>query len=226
MEELCYYLCNNLYLVDYTVMNDKLCQWIAKELDMEKLASELQELLDTQASIEQFILCILEYSKIYSEHEIMHITNILEKLKNQKDVERQKYKADNLLESGELEPAILVYQSILRSERDESVDKKFYGRIYGCLGAAYGRAMLYREAAKMYETAYEICRESSMVTAYLYACSQYMSVKEYKEVLASSPVFVRADNDLERKKKEMVENSPYYAVEENLDEWKIRYRRV
>ena len=28
MEELCYYLCNNLYLIDYTIMNEQLCGWL------------------------------------------------------------------------------------------------------------------------------------------------------------------------------------------------------
>lgn len=46
-----------------------------------------------------------------------HIQNVLEKLKNQKEVERQKYKADKLMESGELESAILVYMSIVNGER-------------------------------------------------------------------------------------------------------------
>ena len=28
IEELCYYLCNNLYLIDYTIMNEKICEWL------------------------------------------------------------------------------------------------------------------------------------------------------------------------------------------------------
>ena len=35
LEELCYYLCNNLYLIDYTIMNEQLCRrrenWRKKE---------------------------------------------------------------------------------------------------------------------------------------------------------------------------------------------------
>ena len=31
MEELCYYLCNNLYLIDYTIMNEQLCGWLDDE---------------------------------------------------------------------------------------------------------------------------------------------------------------------------------------------------
>jgi len=226
MEELCYYLCNNLYLVDYTIMNDKLCQWVDKELGLEKLAEQLKELLANNDSIEKFVLCILEDSKIYTDSELIHITNVLEKLKNLKDVERQKFKGDNLLESGELEPAILVYQSILREEKDETVDRKFYGRIYGCLGAAYGRAMLYEEAAKMYEAAYDVCREYSMVIAYLYACSRFMSNKEYREIIDSNAVFARADSELEERKKAILEAQPYHSFGNQLTEWKKLYRRM
>ena len=32
IEELCYYLCNNLYLIDYTIMNEQLCLWLEEEL--------------------------------------------------------------------------------------------------------------------------------------------------------------------------------------------------
>ena len=32
MEELCYYLCNNLYLIDYTIMNEQLCGWLEEDI--------------------------------------------------------------------------------------------------------------------------------------------------------------------------------------------------
>ena len=32
IEELCYYICNNLYLIDYTIVNERLCRWIGDEL--------------------------------------------------------------------------------------------------------------------------------------------------------------------------------------------------
>ena len=106
-----------------------------------------------------------------------------------KPIEKQKYKADNLLQSGDAKQAILIYQSILHGESDESVDKKFYGRVYGCLGAAYGRLFLYEEAAKIYESAFQICEEESMLKAYIYACRQYMPTEEYKVLLQKSQVF-------------------------------------
>ena len=43
IEELCYYICNNLYLIDYTIINRQLCNWIDTELDMKELADKLRE---------------------------------------------------------------------------------------------------------------------------------------------------------------------------------------
>ena len=129
IEELCYYLCNNLYLIDYTIMNEKICEWLYSELDMKELARDLLDLLQKNGTIEQFVLRILEQAKIYSEPEMEHIRNVLDRLKDQKEIERRKYKADNLLASGEYESASLVYLSILQDERDESAGERFYGKV-------------------------------------------------------------------------------------------------
>ena len=158
-------MCNHLYLIDYTIMNEQLCDWLEKELELLDLAGDLRRLLEQHGSVEQFVVTILAYSSIYTTAELNHIQSVLDRLKNQKPIEKQKYKADNLLQSGAVKQAILIYQSILHGETDESVDKKFYGRVYGCLGAAYGRLFLYEEAAKMYESAFQICEEESMLKA-------------------------------------------------------------
>ena len=40
IEELCYYLYNNLYLVDRSLISNKLCTWLDEELKLPKLAAE------------------------------------------------------------------------------------------------------------------------------------------------------------------------------------------
>ena len=96
------------------------CSWLQEELGMDRLASDLRDILRLRGSVEKFVITILKASRIYREPEMIRIQNVLEHLKNQKDIERQKYKGDNLLESGEVEEAILVYQAILNGEKDES----------------------------------------------------------------------------------------------------------
>lgn len=226
IEELCYYICNNLYLVDYTIMNEPLCNWLEEELELQPLAVNLRQILQQHGSVEQFIVSILAYSSIYTTAELKGIQEVLEKLKNQKPIEKQKYKADNLLESGAVKSAILIYQSIIHGETDESVDGKFYGRVYGCLGAAYGRLFLYEEAAKMYETAYQICEDQSMLKAYVYACMQYMKEGEYKLLIQKSQVYKELDAKLKDEMNEADQRLRFSMESDTLEKWKEQYRRI
>ena len=82
------HLCNNLYLIDYTIMNEPLCTWLEEEIGMKELAEQLRDLMRMRGSVENFVLTILKASKIYKESEMIRIQNVLEHLKNQKDVER------------------------------------------------------------------------------------------------------------------------------------------
>ena len=226
IEELCYYLSHNLYLIDHTVMNRQLCDWMEEELELTELADKLKQLIKQQASVEQFVLTILSYVSIYTTGELKQIQDVLQKLKNQNPMEKQKYKADNLLESGAIQSAILIYQSIVNGEPDESVDRKFYGRVYGCLGAAYGRLFLYEQAAKMYEKAYDICGEQSMLKAYLYACRKYMPAQEYNRLLSKSSMYQQTDSGIYWEMSEVAANVPYKIGIEMLYDWKTKYRKM
>lgn len=226
IEELCYYLCNHLYLVDYTIMNEQLCDWLEEELELPELAESLRRMLEQNSTMEQFVVTILAYSSIYTTGELRQIQDVLEQLKNQKPLEKQKYKADNLLQSGSVKSAIMAYQDIIQSERDESLDSKFYGRVYGCLGAAYGRLFLYKEAADMYETAFRICEEESMLKAYLYACRCYMTRDEYNRLLQKNHTYQRIEGILQEEICEIENSVKVLQYDDTLEQWKNQYRRI
>ena len=226
IEELCYYLCNHLYLVDYTIVNEHLCDWLEEELELKKLADKLKYQLEQNGTLEQFVMTILADSSIYTAGELKAIQDVLEQLKNQKPIEKQKYKADNLLESGSVKSAIMAYQEMIRGERDESVDGKFYGKVYGCLGAAYGRLFLYEEAAKMYEAAFQICEEKTMLKAYLYACRNYMNKEEYTKLLQRSQLYMSLGVELAEEVEEIANKVQVLQYDDTLEQWKRQYRRL
>ena len=171
-------------------------------------------------------MTILSYASIYTTAELKQIQDVLDRLKNQRPIEKQKYKADNLLESGSVKSAIMAYQEIIHGERDESIDGKFYGKVYGCLGTAYGRLFLYKEAAKMYEAAFQICEEESMLKAYLYACRKYMNREEYVELLQKSQIYQMVDQELSETIVEIESRVKVLQYEDTLPNWKNQYRRI
>ena len=225
MEELCYYLCNNLYLIDYTIMNEQLCGWLEEDIGKRELADQLRDVIRMRGSVEKFVLTILKSSGIYKEAEMIRIQNVLERLKNQKDIERQKYKGDNLLESGEVEEAILVYQAILNEGEDENTDPKFYGKIYASLGSAYGRMFLYQQAARMYDRAYQICQDKALIKPYLYASYKYMSLEEYHILITKQEEYMEINAQMRREIEEVRAAMPADAGPEMLEKWKRQHRR-
>ncbi len=226
IEELCYYFCNNLYLIDYTIVNKQLCDWIESELELYELARELRWQLEQNKSMEQFVLTILSHASIYSAAEITKIQNVLEQLKNQNEVEREKYKADNLLNSGEYASAILVYLSIVNKEWDDSMGKDFYGKVYGSLGAAYGRMFLYEEAANAYERGFQVCHDPQMLKRYLYCCYRYMPEAEYVKMLSKEPVYLSLDSLLKEQMRQVNKRVGLDIPIEKFEQWRKEYRKI
>lgn len=226
IEELCYYVCNNLYLIDHTFMNRQLCDWIETELEMEELASRLREELSRNCSQDQFIIALLKGSVIYNMSEINKIQIKLDKLKNQKEVERSKFKADCLMESGEYEDAVLVYQAIVNGNWDDSVSMQFYGHIYACLGTAYGKMFLYKEAAKAYKEGYRLCEESDVLKAYLYCCMKSKAPEEYVKMLSGNSAFLSMDAVLKEELKKARKENDLDIDEKELDKWKSQIRNI
>ena len=55
IEELCYYLYNNLYLVDSSLISNQLCTWLEEELDLPKLAAKLKPFIGKEAGLEEIL---------------------------------------------------------------------------------------------------------------------------------------------------------------------------
>lgn len=225
IEELCYYLCNHLFLVDYTLMNHSLCSWIERELKMRELSLSLRDILAKNGSTEEFILEILEASKIYTGAEIQHIIKVLEKLKDHNDIEREKFKADTLFNNQEYDSAILIYRAIITGEVDDSVGKLFYGKIYANLGSCYGRQFLYEEAAGAYEKAYSIMKEPSILRAYLYSCYMAYPEADYVKMLAKNAEFLSMDRRMKDKMREDKKKVNAKGIEKEFNNWKKQYRK-
>lgn len=223
LEELCFFLSHHLYLADEQFLQEPLFGWMEQELFMTELAKTLRSLQEQYASVSQLIMEILKESGIYTAGELEQIRDALTKLRNLKSVEKQKLKADNLLMSQEIGQAIAIYRNILYGEVDESVEKSFYGQVYAALGAAYGRMLLYEEAAGMYEAAYQICEKKWMLQAYLYACKKYMEPSVYQELLHRSELYVTLD-ELNAEKERSYMSEYAEVSKREIHAWKQAYR--
>ena len=125
IEELCFYLYNNIYLLDSTILGEELCFWIRDELGLKKLAAKLYALLDQEpVKAGDFILPIFKEINYLSLEEFRKLNQRIQRLAQEPEALRQKMKGDYLMEHNKYVNAIRIYQKALacgcRSRRRSS----------------------------------------------------------------------------------------------------------
>ena len=174
LEELSYYIANNVYLLDDGFMSYELCSWIEKELKAEELGQILREVLEKKRKLSSFAGEILMYCGYYDKKEILEILQVIAEMEEKSDFECNKIRADRLLEKGKYYSSIYEYKRILESQELEGQNAVLEGNVWHNLGTAYARLFLFEEAAKCYEKAYSLNEDQSSLNALLksYYCLQ------------------------------------------------------
>ena len=113
IEELCFYLQKNIYLIDETIMNEGLCDWLRDELGLGRLYRKLYEQLEKQESVGNFILPIFQEIGYLSHEEFKKLQEKIAQIEVQPEDLRKKLKADYLVEYQMYANAVSEYRKIL-----------------------------------------------------------------------------------------------------------------
>ena len=116
LEELCYFLYHNLYLVDSSIINENLCTWISEELDLPRLAAKLRPHLGKFASAEDVLYPVFKEINYLTYDELKALNVKLAKLDQEAPLLRKKRKGDALVANKMYVSAIKVYQQLLKKE--------------------------------------------------------------------------------------------------------------
>ena len=169
IEELCFYLFNNLYLVDETILNGKLCDWLQNVLGLTALSKKVRSLLEQKAPVGQILMPIFK-EIYYLSHEEMRIFNAkLEQYGAQPERIRMKMKADYLYGNEKYRNALNLYKASLKLPEDDETGSQFKGSVYYNMGCAYAPLFEFSEARECFKTAYEFLHTNRVLTGYLTA---------------------------------------------------------
>ena len=113
IEELCYYLYNNLYLVDCSLISNKLCTWLDEELKLPKLAAKLRPFIGKEAGLEEILYPIFKEINYLAYEELKTLNGRIEARKREPEEIREKRKGDALMENRMYVNALRVYQKLL-----------------------------------------------------------------------------------------------------------------
>lgn len=116
VEELCYYLYHNLYLIDKTIINEELCIWIGEELNLPGLAAKIRQFLGQDIHVDDVIYPVFKEINYLTYEELKALNSRLVLISKESADMRQKQKGDSLMENGMYVNAIRVYQKLLRGQ--------------------------------------------------------------------------------------------------------------
>ena len=167
LEELSYYVFHNVYLLNSDFMSVDLCQWIGKELSMEKLSQELLSLLRDNVPLHIFAGKLLNACGYLSPSEIKDTVEIIAAFENKSDAERKKIRADRLMEKKRIMEAVFEYEELLSTE--DNIGERLMGDIWHNLGTAYARLFFFEEAAECFKNAYRKNHRRQSLRSLLFA---------------------------------------------------------
>ena len=190
IEELCYFLVNNLYLADGTVFNDGLADWLENELGLSSLASKLRPKFGKYADIQELIYPVLKEINYLTYDEIKTFNARIAAYNSESYVIRARKKGDTLVKNGILVDAIRVYQDALA--RLESTEPGTYlpesdliltPVLYHNLGCAWARLFQMEKAVECFFSAYRWTGSDEDLKTYLLAYRCVRTPIEYQSRL-------------------------------------------
>lgn len=204
VEELCYALKENAFLLDMDCMSDRLVRWISQECGLTDLAQSLHDLIHKKGSLSIFVCSILEYTGFYSVETIRSVSQTLKKGVGLNVLQKRKMRIDHLVEQKKYRAAINEYDVLLSAwedakERGEAVSSALQAGMLHNKATALAGLMLYEDAARTYMKAYEADGNEESLVCYLAAKRMQFSEKEYVDFIAGQPECYEISLELERK---------------------------
>lgn len=213
VEELCYFLRENAYLLDETIFTRGLSDWLYKECGLPELGQKLNMLQKNKGKPESFVTAIFEYTGYFKPEEIRETQRLVRVSANVTLTEKQKARADYFLESRRYVLAMQEYRNLLQD--GDALAPDFAGSIYHNLGTSQAKLFLFEKAAASFEQAYRLTGNPESLLQYLAAMRLHLKEPEYLNFLTDHAEYYDASLELEKRvvaRKEAWTNSRNQSV--------------
>lgn len=169
MEELVFYIEQNFYAIDKSLINQNLARWIRDELKLTELGEGLMTGVRNGQSAYGMALTILKASGLYTTPELNKLKSKFSNMDGKTVIECRKMKADEYLMDGKYISAVNEYKQVLIPENMDKMTDELRAGLYHNQGVAYARMFLFPEACECFYKAYRENQSSVSREAYLYA---------------------------------------------------------
>lgn len=248
IEEVCYYIRHNIYMMQEEVFDREFVNWLRNELHMETTAAKLERLLNDHHNLKDIVVTICCSCDYYEEEEINGLIRIMDETAKLPGYARRKKKGDNYLQCASYEKAVEEYEKVFESDEILQADPAVYGDIFHNMGVAYTHIGEYQKASELFLKAYEKNNRQESVSQCLFALRLGKDVETFKKLINELEITQEQQSRWEKQYQEAVDKVSHSkkavqidklkglletgAVEEYYDKvnhyifgWKDEYRR-
>ncbi len=248
IEEVCYYIRHNIYMMQEEVFDREFAMWIRSELHMDKTADKLEYLIQDHHNLKDIVVTICCSCDYYEEEEINELIRIMDETDSLPMYARRKRKGDNYLRCQSYERALEEYEKIFESDEILQADITVYGDLFHNMGVAYVNMGELKKASEMFLKAYEKNNRDESLAQCLFALRLGKDTESFEKLVKDLEIPEEKQNQWEEEYHRAMESSALSrgsrqieklrnllksgAVEEYYDkvqgyivEWKDEYRR-
>lgn len=183
IEEVCYYIRHNIYMMQEEIFDREFVMWIRNELHMDKTADKMEHLIQEHHDIKDIVVTICCSCDYYDETEINELIRIMEEIEKLPMYARRKRKGDNYLRCKSYEKAIEEYEKIFESDEILQAEPEVYGDIFHNIGVAYVNIGEFHKASELFLKAYEKNGRDESVAQCLFALRLCKDVGTFKKLI-------------------------------------------
>ena len=169
LEEMCYYVYNNIYSVTEEFFDKKLVEWLSRQVHVKPLAKKMRVLMERHNDLKDFVVTLLCSCDYYKEDEVRKLVAVMEDIANLPPHKKNKIKADNYLKAGKYGKSLLEYKKLLYGEAAAKFSPEEYGDLLHNQAIALFYVSSFEEAARGFREAYARNQREESRNQYLYA---------------------------------------------------------
>lgn len=183
MEELAFFLYENIYLVDRQMLGERLWDWLRNEAHNPELAEKLKKGDEAGSSIQNMVLTILRSVNYYTQEELTELSSRMKVLNTYQEQERMKLRADEYFINDNYLAAIYEYEKILDIRQSDRLGVEFYAHVWNNLGVCYCRLFRFGRAAQAFRTSWQYQKDPEVLKEYVFAMRLGLSDEDFEQAM-------------------------------------------
>lgn len=195
IEELCYFVRENAWLLEPAVLGKELIDWVGEQCALLELARLLAAAQQEEKPVIGFVKALFRYTGYCSVEEAGQVEKILRLNESTSTLERSKARGDYFLESKKFVLALQEYEELLQELK--GMEPSFLGKIYHNRGVAQAQLFWFEKAAASFEQAWKLTKSEASARQFLAAKRLELGEQDYVAFLADHPDLYEASLGLE-----------------------------